>query len=113
MSSIDVYKQYFDAKCTFNGVERLGVVVWLMAESECGNIRYEVGVSFFPHKDAEDFAISYDASVVKEVLSTCGRRSKKRDEQYLAQVQMVANELASSLDGIIYWDRPLNEAQYG
>ncbi len=113
MSCIDVYKQYFSARCTFNGVERLGVVIWLMAESASGNIRYEIGVSFFPHKDAEDFAISYDACALKEVCNASGRRSKKRDEQFLAQVQEVANELASSLEGVIYWEQPLNEAQYG
>ena len=113
MKNIDVYKQYFSAECTFNGVERCGAAVWLTAESDSGNIRYEVGVIFFPHRDAEDFAISYDACVLKELLNTKGRRSKKRDEQYLAQVQMVADELAGSLNGTIYWDTPLREAQYG
>lgn len=61
MANIDVYKQYFEADCVFNNVERKGVVVWLNAESDCGTIRYEVGVSFFPHRDKEDFGISYDA----------------------------------------------------
>ena len=111
--SIDVYKQYFSASCTFNGVERRGASVWLNVESSGGNVRYEVGVSFFPHVDEEDFAISYDACGSKELISTKGRRSKKRDEQYLAQVQEVANELAGSFNGTIYWDKPLNEAQYG
>ena len=111
--SIDVYKQYFSATCTFNEVERYGVVVWLNVESEGGNVRYEVGVSFFPHVDDEDFAISYDASALKEVLSTKGRRSKKRDEQCLKEVQLIADELASTFNGVIHWDHPLNEAQYG
>ena len=106
--SIDIYKQYFSASCTYNDVERHGVVVWLNAESEGGTIRYEVGVSFFPHVDEEDFAISYDACDLRELISTKGRRSKKRDEQCLAQVQAVANELARSFNGIIYWDKPLN-----
>jgi hypothetical protein len=113
MKTIDVYKQYFSAECIFNGVERHGVAVWLTAESDSGMLRYEVGVTFFPHRDAEDFAISYDACVLKELLHTQGRRSKKRDEQYLTQVQEVADELAHSLNGIIYWDKPLGEAQYG
>ena len=113
MKSIDVYKQYFCAECTFNGVERRGAAVWLTAESDSGMIRYEVGVTFFPHQDAEDFAISYDACVLKELIRTKGRRSKKRDEQYLAQVQTIANELADSLKGTIHWDKPLREAQYG
>ena len=113
MASIDVYKQYFAADCEFNGVKRLGACVWLNAESDSGNIRYEVGVTFFPHKDAEDFAISYDASAVKEVLNTQGRRSKKRDEEYLAQLRDIADEIANSFNGTIDWDQPLNEAQYG
>jgi hypothetical protein len=84
--------------------------VWLCAESDSGIIRYEVGVSFFPHRDAEDFAISYDACVLKELLRAKGRRSKKRDAQYLAQVQTVADEIARSINGVIHWDHPLSEA---
>lgn len=113
MKSIDVYKQYFSAECIFGGVERRGAAVWLTAESDSGIIRYEVGVTFFVHKDAEDFAISYDACALKELLRTKGRRTKKRDEQYLAQVRTVADEIAGSMDGIIYWDKPLRDAQYG
>ena len=113
MKNIDVYKQYFSAECTFNGAERRGAVVWLNAESDSGMIKYTVGVSFFPHKNAEDFAISYDACGEKELLYTKGRRSKKRDEQYLAQVQTAADEIAASMQGVIHWDKPLNEAQYG
>lgn len=113
MTNIDVYKQYFNANCTFNDVERKGVVVWLNAESDCGIIRYEVGVSFFPHRDAEDFAISYDACIQKELVRTKGRRSKKRDAECLLQVQTVADELAKSLNAKILWDKPLTQAQYG
>ena len=112
MKSIDVYKQYFSAECTYNGVERRGAVVWLMAESDSGNIRYEVGVTFFPHRDAEDFAVSYDACVLKELLRTRGRRSKKKDEQCLAQIRSAADEIAGTLKGTIHWDQPLGEAQY-
>ena len=113
MKNVDIYKQYFSAECTFNGVKRRGAAVWLNAESDSGIIRYEVGVTFFPHKDAEDFAISYDACVQKELIRTQGRRSKKRDELYLAQVQTTADEIARSLNGIIHWEKPLGEAQYG
>lgn len=113
MTNIDIYKQYFSAECTFNGVERHGAVVWLNAESDSGVVRYEVGVTFFPYRDAEDFAISYDACALKELLRTQGRRSKKRDAHCLAQVQAAADEIAASLKGIIHWDKPLREAQYG
>ena len=113
MKTIDVYKQYFSADCVFDGVECRGAVVWLTAESDSGMIRYEVGVTFFPHRDDEDYAVSYDACALKELTNTKGRRSKKRDEMYLSQVQTTANELASVLNGSIHWDKPLREAQYG
>lgn len=113
MKTVDVYRQYFSAQCTFDGVERRAAAVWLTAESDSGIIRYEVGVTFFPHQNDEDFAISYDACVLKELLRTQGRRSKRRDEQYLAQVQTTADEIAASLKGIIHWDKPLRDAQYG
>ena len=113
MKSIHVYKQYFAAECTFAVVERHGAAVWLTAESDNGMIRYEVGVTFFPHEDPEDYAISYDACQLKELLNTKGRRSKKRDALYLAQVKITADEIANSFNGIINWDKPLNEAQYG
>ena len=113
MKTIDIYKQYFSAECIFNGVERRAASVWLTAESDSGMIRYEVGVTFFPHEHSEDFAISYDACILKELVHTQGRRSKKRDKQYLEQVQAIANEIAASLNGTIYWEKPLCEAQYG
>ena len=113
MKTIDVYKQYFEAECVFNGTARRGAAVWLTAESDSGNIKYEVGVTFFPHTDDEDFAISYDACAIKELLNTKGRRSKKRDEECMAQVRAAADEIANSMNGIIHWDKPLNEAQYG
>ena len=90
-----------------------GEVVWLNAESDCGNIRYEVGVSFFPHRDTEDFAVSYDACSQKELVNTKGRRSKKRDAECLSQIQNTANQLAESLKAKIFWDKPLTQAQYG
>ena len=113
MANADIYKQYFSAECTFNGVDRRGAVVWLNAESDSGNIRYEVGVTFFPHKDDEDYAISYDACATKELINTQGRRSKKRDEQCMAQLKTAADEIAVSLNGTVCWDKPLSEAQFG
>ena len=113
MKNVDVYKQYFSAECTFNGVERRAAVVWLNAESDSGTIRYEVGVTFFPHRDAEDYAVSYDACAQKELIRTQGRRTKKRDQQYLAQMRPAAEELAASLGGTIHWEKPLLEAVYG
>ena len=113
MKVIDVYKQYFNAECVYNGVERKGVVVTLTATSDSGNIIYEVGISFFPHREPKDFAISYDAYASREVYNAKGRRSKKRDAQLLEQVKVVADALAGEMEGIIYWDKPLRDAIYG
>ena len=113
MKTVDVYRQYFAADCVFGGVQRRGVAVWLSAESDAGNIRYEVGVSFFPHADEQDFAVSYDACALKELENTRGRRSKKRDALAMQQLRSEADNLASSLGGMIDWERPLNEPQHG
>ena len=113
MTNVDIYKQYFSAACTANGVVRRGALVWLNAESDAGMIRYAVGVSFFPYRDAEDFAVSYDACGTKELLYTKGRRSKKRDAQYLAELRAAADEIAAEFGGVIHWDAPLREAQFG
>ena len=112
MANVDIYRQYFSAECTFNDVERRGAAVWLNAESESGIIRYEVGVSFFPHRDPEDFTVSYDACGQKELLRTEGRRSKKRDAQCMEELRAAADEVAASLGGTIHWDQLLREAQY-
>ena len=113
MKTMDVYRQYFSAACTFNGVERRGADVWLTAESDSGIIRYEVGVSFFPHRDDEDFTVSYDACGLKELLNTKGRRSKKRDELCMAELRTTADALAAALGGTIHWENPLRDAQLG
>ena len=113
MKVIDVYKQYFSGECVYHEVERKGVVVTLTATSESGNIMYEVSISFFPHRDEEDFAISYDAYASKVIFNEKGRRSKKRDAQMLEQVQETASALAEEMSGVIYWDKPLREAVYG
>ncbi|MBP3353009.1 MAG: hypothetical protein J6L65_11460 [Lachnospiraceae bacterium] len=113
MKVIDVYKQYLSGECVYNEVERKGVVVTLTATSDSGNIMYEVGISFFPHRDEKDFGISYDAYASKEIFNEKGRRSKKRDALMLEQVKEVADALAEEMNGVIYWDKPLREAVYG
>ena len=112
MKVIDVYKQYFAADCMFNTVQRNGVVVTLTATSDCGMVKYEVGVSFFPHRDAEDFGISYDAYGAKEIYNAKGRRSKKREKEFLEAFRDHANIVATELGGTIFWDQPLNQPQY-
>ena len=113
MKVTDVYQQYFNGECVYNEVERKAVTVTLTATSDSGNLMYEVGISFFPHRDEEDFAISYDAYASKVIFNEKGRRSKKRDAQMLEQVKDVASALAEEMNGIIYWDKPLRDAVYG
>lgn len=109
----DVYEQYFRADCVFNGVPRRAALVKLTADSEAGCIRYAVSVSFFPHVDEEDFAVSYDALAEKEVFSAKGRRSKKREQGFLDALRENADGLAAELKGEIFWDKPLREARLG
>lgn len=110
---VNVYSQYFAAECMYNGRERKGVVVNLTSMSEAGNIRYIVNISFFPHTEPTDFAISYDAYAEKEIYNAKGRRSKKREATMLADIRTYADELARELDGSIDWERPLAEARFG
>lgn len=113
MKVIDVYKQYFAADCMFNTVQRNGVSVTLTATSDCGMIKYEVCLSFFPHCDAEDFAISYDAYAAKEIYYAKGRRSKKKEAVFLEQLREYADAVAEELGGTIFWKKPLTDAQLG
>lgn len=113
MKVIDVYKQYFKGNCIYNEVQRNGVLVTLTSTSESGMIKYEVAISFFPHVDDEDYTISYDAYLSKEIYYDKGRRSKKKEQVFLEEVRNHANELATQLNGVIYWEEPLREAIYG
>ena len=113
MKVIDVFQQYFAGDCVFNGVERRGADVRLTATSEEGNIRYDAAVSFFPHRDEEDFAVSYDACAERELYSAKGRRSKKREAELMKTFRPEADAAAESLGGRILWEQPLGEARLG
>jgi hypothetical protein len=110
---IDVYAQYFAGNCVFNGLERHGASVKLTSDSEGGQIRYTVSVSFFPHRDPEDFAISYDAYAEREIYHGKGRRSRKREAAMLETFRAEADAAASELGGTIDWEQPLIEARRG
>ena len=112
MKVIDVYQQYFTADCIFNTIQRNGVAVTLTATSDSGMIKYEVGLSFFPHRDEEDYAISYDAYVSKEIYNAKGRRSRKKETVFLEQLREVADAAAAEIQGTVFWDKPLTEARY-
>ena len=111
--TINVYEQYFEADLMAGGVQRRGALIMLIADSEAGHIRYEAAVTFFPHEDAEDFAVSYDACFSAVLFDGPGRRSKKREEKLLAGLPAEIDALAQAAGGTVFWDRPLREARRG
>lgn len=110
---INVYSQYFEAKACFSGVERRGALVLLISDSEAGNISYRAAVSFFPHREPEDFAVSYDAYFEKELYRAAGRRSRKREAQLVESLRNEIDALSAAQDALVLWDRPLRDAQMG
>ena len=113
MATLNVYEQYFSAEAEYNGVTRHAALVMLIADSEAGHIRYEAAVNFFPHNEEDDFAVSYDAYFSKVLYEAKGRRSKKREEVFLQELQQHIDELAQEAGGTVYWDKPLCEARRG
>ena len=114
MNAVDVWQRYFAADCVFSGVPRRAVSVRLTAESGAGTVRYEAAVSFFPHRDETDFAVSCDAAAAKELYAAPGRRAKKREAALLeTALRPAADALAEDLGGEIFWDRPLRDARTG
>ncbi|MBO5517782.1 MAG: hypothetical protein J6A42_06870 [Firmicutes bacterium] len=111
--TIDVYRQYFEAECTFAGVPRRAALVTLTSDSEAGQIRYTAAAAFFPHTSEDDFGVSYDAFAEAVLYEAKGRRSKKREAQLMEQLQAVVDEAAAALDAKVFWDKPLREAQFG
>ena len=113
MAVVNVYEQYFAAEGVFGGVTRRGALAMLTADSAAGEIRYTAAVTFFPHADDEDFAVSYDAYFEKTLYEGAGRRSKKRERALLETLRGAADALAASMNAEIFWDRPLRDARYG
>lgn len=113
MKEIDVFECYYEASATVGGRDRHAAVVKLTATSDAGMIKYTYSVNFFPHDDEEDFAISYDGYVEEVAFEGKGRRSKKKEVTYVADLQERADALAAQLDGTIEWDKPLIEPRRG
>ena len=113
MATINVYEQYFAAECLYNGIMRKAALVALMSDSDAGTITYKALVTFFPHRDAEDFAVSYDACFVKELYRAPGRRSKKREKEFLESglFRDEINKLALEHGGKVTWNEPLRAAR--
>ena len=111
--TVNVYERYYTAEAEFNGVPRHGALVMLVADSDAGNIKYEAAVTFFPHNDEEDFAVSYDAYFSKVLYEAKGRRSKKREEALLQTLTSEIDEIAETIGGKVLWDQPLREERRG
>ncbi len=109
MATINVYQQCFQAQASFNGTERHAALVLIIADSEAGRIQYQIAVSFFPHNDPEDFAISYDAYFCRTVYQAKGRRSKKREAEYFKILKETVDALS---DGVVIWEEPITDARY-
>ena len=110
---LNVYEQYYEAQGVFSEVERKGALVMLISDSERGMITYKAAVTFFPHRDEEDYAVSYDAYFEKVIYEGKGRRSKKKEAIYLEQLPEVINQLAKENGAEVCWDKPLREARRG
>ncbi len=113
MATINVYERYYAAEAEFNGVPRHGALVMLIADSDAGNIRYEAAVTFFPHRDEEDYAVSYDAYLSKVLYEAKGRRSKKREAALMENFQNEIDQLADTIGGKVLWEQPLREERRG
>ena len=111
--TVNVYEQYFGAEMEYGGVPRKGALAALISDSEAGHITYKAAVSFFPHADEEDFAVSYDAYFEKTLYDGKGRRSKKREAALMESLREEIDALAAEAGGQVFWDEPLREARLG
>jgi hypothetical protein len=57
--------------------------------------------------------ISYDAFESEVIYEANGRRSKKKEKQYLEKLCEAADQIASRLVGRVLWDKPLRDARIG
>ncbi|MBR5731259.1 MAG: hypothetical protein IKX89_04880 [Firmicutes bacterium] len=113
MAVINVYEQYFEAEHTAGGIQRRAALVMLISTSEEGNIRYEAAATFFPHRDEEDYAVSYDDYFSTVLYEARGRRSKKREKALLENFRGTVDGMIKEAGASVFWDRPLMEARMG
>ena len=111
--TVNVFEQYLEAEAVYNEVERHAALVLLISDSEQGHITYKAAVTFFPHRDEEDYAVSYDAYAEEVLFDGRGRRSKKREQKLLLEFNEAIDRLAEQFDGKVFWDKPLREARRG
>ena len=110
---INVYERFYRAEAVFSDVPRRAALVMLISDSEAGNISYKAAVTFFPHRDEEDFAVSCDAYFEKELYSGKGRRSKKKEAEFLEGLREIIDGIAAENNASVIWDEPLREERRG
>ena len=113
MATVNVYEQYFEAEGSFNNRQRHGALVMMTADSEEGNITYKAAVTFFPHDDEEDYAVSYDAYFESVMYQGKGRKKKKREQSMMEGLRPAVDRLAAENNAAVFWDRPLREERRG
>ncbi len=110
---VNAYEQYFAAECVANGIVRHAALVMMVVTSEGGQVRYDAAVTFFPHIDETDFAVSYDAYYEDVLYEAPGRRSKKRENLLLETFREDIEVLCRRANATIFWDQPLRPARRG
>ena len=110
---VNVYERYYKADAVFSGVRRCGALVRLTSDSEAGLITYRASVAFFPHRDEEDYAVSYDDYFSTVLYEAKGRRSKKREKALLEAFRETVDGMIKEAGASVFWDRPLREARMG
>ncbi len=109
MIVLNVYEQYFFADAVVNGIPRHAVIAALQAESCDGKITYRIFLNFFPYNSPDDFVETFDARVEKTVYEAKGRRSRKREEKFLAAFREEADKLAGEIGATVFWERPIGK----
>ena len=110
---INVYQRFFEAELEYNGVKRRAASVLLISDSEAGNIKYTAAVAFMPYEDEEDFRVPFDSHFTKTIYEDRGRRSKKKEKQFIEDLPQYIDELATEVEGKIFWDKPLSDERLG
>ena len=106
---VNVYERFYRADAVFSELPRRGALVMLVSDSEAGFITYKAAVTFFPHRDEEDYAVSYDAYFEKELYSGKGRRSRKKEAAYLERLPEWIDRIAGEHGASVLWKEPLTE----
>ncbi len=109
MATTNVYQRYFEAELDYNGTKRNAASVWLISDSENGNIKYEAAISFFQKKTPEDFAVSFDAYFTQTLFEGKGRRSKKKEQVFLENLFETISQIAEKNSGKVFFDKPLTQ----